>query len=233
MIGCFKRGKNRNRKGFTLVELLVTITIFVIITGVVLFSQSRFDSTIFLTNSAYDTALALRQAQTYGVNIKNFVTVEGNKTINNFTPYGVHFDINNPTSFILFSDLDATIENGKVVSDGVFDGEGNGLEVSVSTCVTEDGCVNRYNLQRGNRIIDLCVSADLANWSCYLNNDEVSRVDVSFVRPNPNAIITWRQDDGKDLIQKGLRVKLSSDANSENTRTVVVQENGLIYVESR
>ena len=52
MIGGLKFKKDK-KNGFTLVELLVTITIFVILTGVVLFSQSRFNSTIFLTNLAF------------------------------------------------------------------------------------------------------------------------------------------------------------------------------------
>ena len=48
--------KHNLNKGFTLVELLVTIVIFVIITGVVLINSNKFDNTILLDNLGYDVA---------------------------------------------------------------------------------------------------------------------------------------------------------------------------------
>ena len=65
----FKKAKikeNNLKKGFTLVELLVTIVIFVIITGVVLVNSNKFDSSVLLHNFTYDVALTIKQAQTYG-----------------------------------------------------------------------------------------------------------------------------------------------------------------------
>src|SRR3989338_7579467 len=57
-------------RGFTLVELLVTLSLFVVLTTIVLFSQSKFNGSILLTNLAYDVAITVRQAQTYGVNVR-------------------------------------------------------------------------------------------------------------------------------------------------------------------
>ena len=85
--------RKKANSGFTLVELLITISIFVILTGVVLFSQSKFNGSILLTNLAYDTAVTLRQAQTYGINIKEFNTGSGT---GQFVPYGVHFATSSP-----------------------------------------------------------------------------------------------------------------------------------------
>lgn len=202
------RRKIKSPSGFTLVELLVTISIFVILTGVVLFSQSKFNSTILLTNLAYDTALTVRQAQTFGINIKNFAVASGNNVTDNFKPYGVHFDLNSPKSFILFSDLNEG-------SDSVFNG------TVLSTCDVTVGCVSRYNITRGNAILDLCYD-DVCG--------ELESVDILFKRPNPDAIITAKKKDGGSVSSLSkITIKLGIP-EGENVREVVVQPNGLIYV---
>ncbi len=217
-----QRSFSNKQRGFTLVELLVTISIFVLLTGIVLFSQSRFNSTIFLTNLAYDTALTLRQAQTFGINIKNFVTQSGNQFINNFTPYGVHFDLASPQSFILFSDLDFSTVDNKIISDGLFDGNNSDNSPNLALCETDFGCVNRYAINRGNYIKDLCVANSLNNWIC-----GVEKLDIVFVRPNPDAQITINNE--TDNTYQFARIDLT-DLNNENVRKVIVQGNGLIYV---
>ena len=189
--------KKRTKGGFTLVELLVTISIFVILTGVVLFNQGRFDSTILLTNLAYDTALTVRQAQTYGINIKEF----GN---NNFVPYGVHFDMSANKSFILFADpsSDAAVFTGQTDS-----------------CINSEGCVNRYNIQRGNKISNLCVVK--GSLSC----SSVDTLDIIFKRPNPDAIITANGD-----IYDKAEITLTSADGTSGQKEVDVQSNGLIQI---
>ncbi|OHA46069.1 MAG: hypothetical protein A2541_00080 [Candidatus Taylorbacteria bacterium RIFOXYD2_FULL_36_9] len=152
--------KRNLNKGFTLVELLVTISIFVILTGVVLWNQTKFNSSILLTNLAYDTALTIRQAQTYGINVREF-----NGT-GQFFPYGVHFETGvNSKSFILFADLD---------NNGVYDG------------TPTDGLVSRYNIQRGNYVRTLCrVVRDPC--SAGITSLAVNSLDIVFKRPNPDA----------------------------------------------
>ncbi len=204
-----KRKFKNKRGGFTLVELLVTITIFVILTGVVLFSQAKFNGTILLTNLAYDTALTIRQAQTYGINIKNFVNDSGN----NFVPYGVHFDLKegNNKSFILFADLD---------ENGVFEGD-------PTSCNPADGCVYRYSIKRGNYIEKLYIN-DAANPGQFIEVPEPDySLDLVFTRPNPDAKITTAEN-----IFSIAKIVLGNP-NDDNVREVVVQENGLIYIASR
>ncbi|MEI6528760.1 MAG: prepilin-type N-terminal cleavage/methylation domain-containing protein [bacterium] len=195
----------RVSRGFTLVELLVTITIFVVLTGVVLFSQNKFNGSIMLTNLAYDTALTLRQAQTYGVNVREFN--------GNFMPYGVHFDKTNLKSFILFTDLN---------SSGVFDGD-------PTVCLdqpngTDDGCVQKFNIKSNNLIGSICSSVTDNNTCDYQS------ADVTFKRPNPEANIRLTKN-ASTAIFDNVRIILSSPTNE--TREVIVQKNGLIYVKQR
>jgi prepilin-type N-terminal cleavage/methylation domain-containing protein len=208
--------------GFTLVELLVTITIFVMLTGVVIFNQEKFNSTIFLTNLSYDIALTLRQAQTYGVNIRGFNTgLTGADSI--FMPYGVHFDLTADKSFILFADIDASDTDGDelIDSDGVFDGNNSNDPMTLDRCVLEEGCEKRSLIQKGNKISYLCAGTG-AN-SCSSANS----LSVVFVRPNPEAIITANEDEG--VLNNYAEVRVTNAASS-SSRTVVVQKNGVVYV---
>ncbi len=114
--------------GFTLVELLVSISIFAVITALVMFKYNRFNGSILLTNLAYDVALTIRQAQVYGLNVRETAINSNNFT----TAYGAHFDTANSTTFIFFVD-----SNGNKQYD---------TSEAVST----------YVMKKGNRINTLC-----------------------------------------------------------------------------
>ena len=47
-------------KGFTLIELLIVLAIIATVTTIALSSQSNFNKTLILANTAYDIALTLR-----------------------------------------------------------------------------------------------------------------------------------------------------------------------------
>ena len=200
--------RRKLQRGFTLVELLVTITIFVVLTGVVLFNQQKFNSTILLTNLAYDTALTIRQAQTYGINIKEFNGAD------EFVPYGVHFDLNSEKSFILYADTGYNLETKNLTSY-------NGV---LTKCEADDGCVSRYNILRGNYISDLCVNSTGSKPDGDCGKQQL---DILFVRPNPDAFIRTgtNKDEGNNydatIIIKGV---------DETTRKIKVSQNGLIEI---
>jgi prepilin-type N-terminal cleavage/methylation domain-containing protein len=103
-------------KGFTLVELLVAIAIFTVMTALLVFKYAGFSEGMTLTNLAYDVALTLREAQSYGINVQD----SGNLTTGDKgqfnTMYGVNFNRGNDTQFILYADLDgAGRYNGKYI----------------------------------------------------------------------------------------------------------------------
>jgi len=117
------------RKGFTLVEMLVVIAIFSIITSIVLVKNSQFSDTILLNNLAYDIALSVRQAQVFGLSVR--ATPDSGV----FTAgYGVHFDSSTPKTYVLFAD----INNSNIYDSGI------------------DEIVEVFNITRGNKISRLC-----------------------------------------------------------------------------
>jgi prepilin-type N-terminal cleavage/methylation domain-containing protein len=187
--------------GFTLIELLVTISIFVILTGVVIFNQGKFNSTVLLTNLAYDTALTIRQAQTYGINVKEFGDSD-------FIPYGVHFDKNEaPKSFILFADVGYKTDTSSAHPYAGTD---------LSACQTNFGCVNRYTIQRGNYISDLVV-----------NGNSVGSLDIVFKRPNPDAIIYANGEPTGGPVAAVIQL---TSADGTGSTTISVWSNGLIEI---
>jgi prepilin-type N-terminal cleavage/methylation domain-containing protein len=150
----------KNIKGFTLVELVISIGIFAMMTALLLAKYGNFNQGILLTNLAYDVALTIRNAQSYGLNVKSAV-----RNDNLFSyPYGVHFDINS-TTFTFFNDFNDDDHPSNYIYD-------NGEAISTS------------QMKRGVKISALCVGTGPSD--CGINP---SSLDVAFKRPNPDAII--------------------------------------------
>jgi len=125
-----KKRETVKARAFTLVELLVVTGILTVLTTIVLANHSVFGGAITLQNLAYDIALSVREAQTYGISVSQF-----NSQFS--AGYGMHFRASSPTSFILFSDV--VQSSGK----GHYDGS--------------DELARLTDIGRGYRIADLCV----------------------------------------------------------------------------
>lgn len=93
-----------SHRGFTLVEVLVSLGIFAVLTGVVLSNYRGYNTNALFANASEDIVLALRQAQVYGVGAKGTGT-------SFTTPYGVWFRVDTD-SIIIFADSN---------NDGVYD----------------------------------------------------------------------------------------------------------------
>lgn len=87
------------QRGFTLIEILVTIFIITVLSGVVVVNQKEGQRTVALTRSAHKLAQDLRGAEEMALVGKTFY--------DNFPDggYGIHF-INDSNSYIIFADCD-------------------------------------------------------------------------------------------------------------------------------
>lgn len=88
----------KNTRGFTIIELMVTVGIFAIITSILLVRNSKFDDETLLQAASYEVALSVRQAQNYGINVQG----QGGSFDK---PYGIYFETGT-MSYMLFSDTD-------------------------------------------------------------------------------------------------------------------------------
>lgn len=179
--------------GFTLVELLVSIGIFMLITTMAVVNHTQFNSSVLLTNLAYEVGLSIRQAQVYGITVKQTDAAKFE------SGYGIHFDLlEDPKSYILFEDYkSATIE-------------------ASHTYDTVDSDIETFRIQKGNRISGIYIDGD---------PDSQSEVDITFIRPNPDAFIKFSDDNS---LHKKAEICLKSPQGT--ARKVVVENTGQISV---
>ncbi len=166
-------------RGFTLIELLVVLAIIIALTGIVTTSQSSFNKTLILSNTAYDIALSLRSAETYGLGGKAITTMP--------VGYGLHFGGAMPaSSYILFADSYPAASVGSAChypSNTL-----GGLDAQPGNCSYElgDTVVSTYTLWNGITIKDFC--AYTTSWSCASTG--LTSLDIVFARPNPDTLMS-------------------------------------------
>ena len=89
---------HKKSSGFTLIEILVVVGIFAILSATIFLRQSAFDSSVNLTNLAYSVALSVREAQVYGTSVRG-------ETGAFTTSYGIYVEESSPQTYYLFHDL--------------------------------------------------------------------------------------------------------------------------------
>lgn len=94
----FSQRSDIAERGFTLVEMLVSVAIIAVISIVSAFEFSRFDSGVLLKSLAYEIAVSLREAQTYSVSVIGQAGDFDN-------PYGMSFTPNSK-QYMFFIDTD-------------------------------------------------------------------------------------------------------------------------------
>ncbi len=122
------RHEQKSRAGFTLVELIVSVAIFAVMTALVVAKYGNFNNNILFTNLAYDVAGIIRTAQSYGLSVRSA------DDVGNFqSAYGVHISTDQPKTIIFFADTD---------EDGIYGGS------------SED--ISFYALKQGAYIVGYC-----------------------------------------------------------------------------
>jgi prepilin-type N-terminal cleavage/methylation domain-containing protein len=93
--------KIKKNRGMTYVELIVVLSIFSVMTSIVLFDYGKFQENVDIKILANDIAIKVVEAQ------KSSISGQWNSNaLLNWKPsYGIHFDISNNKSFKYFADL--------------------------------------------------------------------------------------------------------------------------------
>ncbi len=199
--------KNNSRRGlkqagFTLMELLIVLAIFTVIMSVALFNQAGLSSSVLVTNLAYETALAIREAQTYGISVRASSAV--NDPFDK--GYGVYFEMNSPDRIVVFGDAN----NDKIFSD-----------------TAELQSLYEIKNQRGNKI----KSISYTNSGALTTLGSSDRLSIMFKRPNPEAAF-YKIDTSGGLTPLTGPIKIIvGNTENTNCRAVVVEITGQIRVE--
>lgn len=118
----------RSRKsGFSLIEMLVVLAIFIIMLGVVLANFPAFRDQTALQLIAQEIATTIRQAQVYGIGTRSAGAGGA------FRSHGLYFDLADKRTFILYADTNST----------------GGRQ-------TDDTEIEKFAIRGGAEITDLC-----------------------------------------------------------------------------
>lgn len=182
---------HKNNKGFTLIELIVVISIFAILSSIMVFNYGSFKSSLSIQNLADDIALSVRKAQGYAIG------VHGYGISNSFdSGYGVHFstaestagsvsgNVGSNKSFILF----ANINNDKEYDSSPSCGD--------PTSSTE--CLEVLSITSADEIKEIL-----------LGSTSVATLDIMFKRPNPEP--KFYVNGSYDASISSVKIKISND----------------------
>lgn len=210
------------KRGVTLIELLVVLAIITIIAAVVITSQATFNKTLILANTAYDVALTIRSAQTYGIGSRVASGVS-----NNNISYGVNFQKSSSKNFIFFGDTDNSLGSchGSAIA-----GETAAPDVASGDCIYTEGSdkdekVSTYALGNGMSIDNIC--AYKSTWKCTKTNDFAS-LNITFARPNTQTFIVMDSLNASNAQASRACIVIASPQGT--TRLIYVEPSGAITV---
>lgn len=189
--------------GFSLVELMVTIGIVVLVTGIVMVRYSSFNSAVLLNSQAYLLAFDLREAQSLAISVRG----RGDEFRQE---YGMYFDVaGNPNQYLLFQDNNSDI----------------------LTKYNEGEEINEpYVIDPRFTIVDLCgTPTNTGIESCYSTGGP-EYISISFARPDFDAEMHG-QGFGSNEPLSSARIIVGVSDNDDFTKTVEVTASGQISVE--
>lgn len=212
-------GSRSWQSGVTLIEMLVVVGIFSVISSVILFNYSDFSTTVSLKNLTQDIALTLRKAQTYATSVQS---LPNGSSTTEFPSYGMSFSPDTSAGgaflpyskrFVLFADIIPA--DKKYSSTGSCGSPSSGNECVESITITGSDKIKEVCVENG--VEDLCSSGSAV-------------LDITFQRPSPDAIICYRAGGYADNCAFGIpsyaKIKVQS-AKGVN-RTILIWNTGQI-----
>lgn len=184
-----KNACNRRRllRAFTLLELIVSVSIIGVILAVALLGQTNFNRTLILTDTAYTVALSIRQMQSYGLSSVYF------NTYNN-AGFGVHFNRATASkTYYEFADINKTAAAPSYCPSN--QGLSNTPEQKPGNCLY-DGTSElvpggTFSLTKNYSISDICgIPLGTATPVCSSQNSNTGIIDIVYIRPNMQSVMT-------------------------------------------
>lgn len=201
----FKKSKRNLQAGFSLLEMVMVLSIFALLTAVVTYNYGAFNNQMVLTNLAYEIAMQVREAQVYSMGVKG--------SNNSFdSRYGLYFKAGS-ASFISF--IDAKPLGSE--PDGLCDLNN---QVTCGACTAPTECQKIISLPR-NMIVEKFVDTTI-------NASDLGTqgpIYITFKRPDTEAIIY----NGITINNSGVGIVIKSPDNQR--KKIVVKQNGYISVE--
>lgn len=204
-------------RAFTLIEMMVAVGVFTIVTIVVLLRFDTFTNSVVVTSEAYGIALNIRQAQSYGINVRG--------TINNdFTrPFGVYINkggSGNDRLYTLYEDIRLGASGSYTYNEETktiqVDGYTSPSPNNPCGTAGNEECVEKRITRNQTRVSDICVKAMGSNTL----NCGINIINIMFVRPSPRAIMF--ETNANTLLQEVQIVVASTDPTKGRARISII-----------
>lgn len=210
-----------SKRGFTIVELMVSVSIILVMTGILLENYPESSIRITLLNNTHTLALLLREAQVRGSAVDSSNYVIGG--------YGLLIDSATSSQAILFGDsvsgLNLKNSAGFSIGDGLYD-----------KSVSPDTVKEIFAMKRDFSFKKLCVASSTASLldapRGYLCNatstPEIKSLTISFSRPSQNAHIYINNSTSTDYTSACVQLYSSESPASGHVRSVLVYHSGMV-----
>lgn len=214
-----KRGFCKSMRGFTLIELMVSLTIVLTVTGLLL--ENYPESTIRLTllNNTHAFALLVREAQVRGSAIDSgFNTTAGG--------FGIYINLATSSQAILFADSTSGVNlvnsAGLSVGDGVFD-----------QSASPDIIKNTLLLKQGFEYKKICIASSTAvtpyGFLCNTSNSPpITSLNISFSRPSQNAHIYINNSTSTDFASACVQIYSTKTPSAGHVRSILIYHSGMV-----
>jgi prepilin-type N-terminal cleavage/methylation domain-containing protein len=234
-----KKLNNQKQRGMTLIELLVALVIFSIITGVVLFNYGDFNASLTMQNLADDIALTVRRAQSYAIGVRGR---EGSFQVG----YGVHFGVTpyDPTK----TNADDVLYQGSnksfiLYKDDIISGTEHDYTNTNNSCGGETSCLEMLYIKSSDYISQIGVKISEVDEVGYLGGENPSGVSIFFKRPSPEPHIYVLDDDDNKYwgIVGGeekpkidyVKIEISSLKDPDSKKYITISNTGQISVSNQ
>ncbi|PIP68810.1 hypothetical protein COW91_02830 [Candidatus Nomurabacteria bacterium CG22_combo_CG10-13_8_21_14_all_32_8] len=209
-------GHGKLNRGMTYVELIVVLSIFSIMTSIVLFNYKGFQAKVDIKVLANDIALKIVEAQKSSISGKLNI----HASVDWKPSYGLYFDLQgilfggNNKQFIYFADLYPLLTPDRQYSDGDFCSSVDSPDVE---------CLDRIDITKGNFISQI---EGYSGSSLTTIKDPLS---ITFKRPDSSAVFFSNDPDINkyDYIQ----ITISSSGSSPSKAYIKVYPSGRIQID--
>ncbi len=153
-------------RGLSLIEIIVAVGVMTLLMSVILYNYTTSNDNLYVSAAAQEVAIAIRQAQAFGLSVKESAVGSGLFTYS----FGVYFDstVGQETTYKIFIDKCGAANN-------IYD-----TSVSCGNGTTE--LVETLTLRNGVKISNIC---DATNCPPGV----AKKLHISFLRPNLDSII--------------------------------------------
>ncbi len=197
-------------RAFTLIELMVSVSIMTIVLGITLMQRPEATIKLSLADVISSAELMVREAQLQGSAVNSL----------NDTYGGAGFFLNLATSSqaLRFRDrVDDSIPSTLGIGNGLYE----------STPLNEQTEILEF--MRGNKIKKLCVSTGTSTFFCNEENDpQIRTLTISFNRPSPNANIYINSSKDINYVSACAQFESLKAPNQGHVRSLLVYRSGVV-----